>query len=372
MKYYIIAGEASGDLHGSKLMHGLKQADPRAEFRYFGGDLMAAQGGRLVRHYRQTAVMGIIRVISNLRKITGNLRLCKEDLVSWSPDAVILIDYAGFNLRIARFAHESGIRVIYYISPKVWAWNTKRVYRIRKYVDRMYVILPFEVDFYRSYDFEVEYVGNPVVDSVEEKKAIMEPREEFLQRNHLGPEPIIALLAGSRRQEIMHCLPQMLSAARHFSQVQFVVAGAPGMDPEFYSSVIEGHTASIVFNQTYGLLMHSKAAIVTSGTATLETALFRVPEVVVYKMGWLTYYIGKQFVMPKFFSLVNLIMDEEIVRELLQTHLAARIRGELNLILEDESYRGKMLGGFDRLRQVLGPAGAHIRLAEKITGYLKS
>ena len=370
MKYYLIAGEASGDLHGSKLMHGLKLSDPGAEFRYFGGDLMSREGGTLVRHFRQTAVMGIFRVLWNLRKISRNLQLCRDDIISFAPDAVILIDYAGFNLRIARFANQAGIKVIYYISPKVWVWNKKRVHVIRRYVDKMFVILPFEVDFYKEYDFPVEFLGNPVVDSVAEKASVRESREEFLSRNGLGPKPVIALLAGSRKQEILHCLPHMLAITPQFSDYQFVIAGAPAISREYYREVIGNHEVSIVYDQTYALLIQAEAAVVTSGTATLETALLRVPQVVMYKMGHLTYWVGKHFIKPKYFSLVNLILDEEIVSELLQTGLTSRISTELSRILNDKSHREKMLEAYDRIHEKLGESGAHLRLADGIFKYL--
>lgn len=376
MKYYLIAGEASGDLHGGKLMRGLSASDPEAEFRFFGGDLMAAEGGTLVRHYKDTAVMGWYRVASNLGKIRRNLRLCREDIIRWKPDALILIDYSGFNLRIARRVKPAGIRVIYYISPKVWVWNKKRVHTIRENVDRMYVILPFEVEFYKQYDYEVEYVGNPVLDSVSEGAERKEARSSFLERNgladddHGGDRPLIALLAGSRREEIRHCLPEMLAAIPEFPSYRFVIAGAPGISREMYREYMDGHDVSIVFDQTYELLMQSEAAVVTSGTATLETALFRVPEAVVYKMGGLTYFIGKQFVKPEFFSLVNLIMGREVVQEILQTDVAKKISAELHRILEDEEYRQKMLSGFDDLRARLGKTGAHLRLADRIVNYL--
>jgi len=370
MKYYLIAGEASGDLHGSKLMYGLKQFDPQADFRFFGGDLMQSEGGRLVRHYRQTAVMGIFRVLWNLRKISRNLKICMEDIRAFAPDTVILIDYAGFNLRIARFASQAGIRVIYYISPKVWAWNSKRVSAIRSYVDKMYVILPFEVDFYQQYDYPVEFVGNPVVDAVTEEAGQEGSKEEFLGSMQLDDRPVIALLAGSRKQEILHCLPQMLAVSGDFPSFQFVIAAAPGIPAEYYRKIIGKSEVGIVYNQTYKLLMQADAAVVTSGTATLETALFRVPQVVIYKMGSLTYFVGRQFIKPKFFSLVNLIMDEEIVKELLQSRLSGRIRSELRRIVEDREYAKEMLEGYDRLRMKLGDSGAHLRLAESIVRYL--
>ncbi len=388
MKYYLIAGEASGDLHGSKLMGGLKIKDPEAEFRYFGGDLMAAEGGILVRHYRQTAVMGLFKVITNLGRISRNLKLCRQDILAYRPDALILIDYSGFNLRIARWARPAGFRVIYYISPKVWAWNSRRVRTIKEYVDRMYVILPFEVDFYREHDYPVEYVGNPVLDSVEQHRADPLSRQEFLEKNRLEDEPIIALLAGSRREEIRHCLPEMLAVTGEFPGYRFVIAGAPGISPELYSrytgvysgslesgesgrsTASGGFTVHVVFNQTYDLLMQAEAAVVTSGTATLETALFGVPEAVIYKMGKLTYTIGSRFIKPRFFSLVNLIMDREVVREILQVRVRQKISAELHRILEDESYRKQMQEDFRELRSRLGETDAPLRLAERITAFL--
>ena len=370
MKYYLIAGEASGDLHGSKLMQGLKISDPEAEFRYFGGELMAAEGGTLVRHYRQTAVMGLFRVIFNLRKISGNLRFCKQDIVEYQPHALILIDYSGFNLRIAKFAKPAGFRVIYYISPKVWVWDRKRVYTIKKNVDKMYVILPFEVDFYKRYDYPVEYVGNPIVDAVEEGKANGVERTEFCSRNRLDDGLMIALLAGSRKEEIKHCLPEMLSVVNQFPGYHFVIAGAPSISPDYYARFTRNSSVDIVFDQTYDLLMHASAAVVTSGTATLETALFGVPEVVVYKMGELTYQIGRQFVKPKYFSLVNLILDRPVVKELLQYGLSEKIAAELHRMLEDETYRMVMLDNYHKLRSRLGEPGAYQRLAGSIVNYV--
>jgi lipid-A-disaccharide synthase len=367
MKYYLIAGEASGDLHGSKLMQGLKTSDPEAEFRYFGGDLMAAEGGTLVRHYSQTAVMGLFKVIFNLRKISGNLRFCKQDIAAYRPHALILIDYSGFNLRIAKYARPAGFRVIYYISPKVWVWNRKRVYTIKENVHKMYVILPFEVDFYRRYNYAVEYAGNPVVDAVEEGRAKGVGRPEFCTRNGWDDRPVIALLAGSRKEEIRHCLPEMLAVIDQFPGYRFVIAGAPAIPPDYYARFTGKSAVDIVFDQTYDLLMSASAAVVTSGTATLETALFGVPEVVIYKMGELTYQIGRQFVKPKYFSLVNLILDREVVKELLQYRLREKIAPELHRILKDETYRLVMLDNYRKLRNRLGAPGAYHRIAESIT-----
>lgn len=370
MKYYLIAGEASGDLHGSKLMQGLKSKDPGAEFRFFGGDLMEAEGGTLVRHYRQTAVMGLFKVIFNLRKISGNLQFCKQDIEAYQPDALILIDYSGFNLRIAKFARPEGFRVIYYISPKVWVWDRKRVYTIMENVDRMYVILPFEVDFYRQYNYPVEYVGNPILDAVEESRVEAVGQKTFFSRNSLDDRPVIALLAGSRKEEIKHCLPEMLAVIDQFPGYQFLIAGAPAISPEYYARFTGNHHVDVLFDQTYDLLMNADAAVVTSGTATLETALFGVPEVVVYKMGELTYRIGRQFVKPKFFSLVNLILDREVVKELLQYRLRKKIALELRRILEDEAYRMVMLDNYRALRKRLGEPGAYHRLAGSIVEYV--
>lgn len=371
MKYYLIAGEASGDLHGSKLMQGLKTADTDAEFRYLGGDLMAAEGGTLVRHYRHTAIMGLFRVIFNLRKISGNLRFCKQDIAGFKPDALILIDYSGFNLRIAKYAKPAGFMVIYYISPKVWVWHRKRVYTIKENVDKMFVILPFEVEFYKQYKFPVEYVGNPILDAVEESRADAGERKEFCSRNNLDDSPMIALLAGSRKEEIKHCLPEMLAVIKQFPGYRFVIAGAPAISPDYYARFIRNREVDILFDQTYDLLKHADAAVVTSGTATLETALFGVPEVVIYKMGELTYQIGRQFVKPKFFSLVNLILDREVVKELLQYRLRIKIAAELRRILEDETYRMVMLDNYRKLRNRLGEPGAYRRLAGSIARYVE-
>ena len=338
---------------------------------------MAAEGGTLVQHYRQTAVMGLFKVIANLGRISKNLKRCRKDILSYRPHALILIDYSGFNLRMARWAKPAGFKVIYYISPKVWAWNSKRVHIIKRNVDRMYVILPFEVDFYKRYDYPVEYVGNPVLDSVEERKNDPISRKDFLEKNGLEEKyarderPILALLAGSRREEIRHCLPEMLAVMDEFPQYRFVIAGAPGIAREFYELYTGKGDVALVFHQTYELLMHAEAAVVTSGTATLETALFGVPEVVIYKMGKLTYALGRPFIRPKFFSLVNLIMEREVVKEILQSRVTQKISDELHRILGNEEYRKQMLEDYRELRARLGRTGAPRRLAERITGFLK-
>jgi lipid-A-disaccharide synthase len=288
MKYYLIAGEASGDLHGANLMKGIREADRNAEFRYFGGDLMQASGGILVKHYRETAFMGVWKVLMNLRTVSGNLNYCRRDILDYNPDVIILIDFPGFNLRIAKFAWKRGLKVFYYISPKVWAWNKKRVNVIRETITKMFVIFPFEVEFYRNYNIDAEYYGNPVLDAITEKldeTVIWSPASGGLDPG----KPVIALLPGSRKQEIHYCLPEMLAIIPQFPGYQFVIAGAPGLDPSLYEKCMKGHNVRIVYNRTYDLLRNSSAAVVTSGTATLETALMMVPEVVCYRMGSLTY-----------------------------------------------------------------------------------
>jgi len=372
MKYYLIAGEASGDLHGSNLMKGLLKSDPQAEFRYFGGDLMQAEGGTLVKHFRDAAFMGLFMVLANLRTILRNLRLCKKDILAYAPDAIILIDYPGFNLRIAGFAHKHGFRVFYYISPKIWAWRKSRVYKIKKFVAKMYVLLPFEVEFYNRYNYNTEFLGNPTVDAVYSfMQKIPEP-EKFRRENQLDTKPIIALLPGSRKQEIHHCLPEMVKAAEAFPAFQFVIAGAPSMPASVYKKYIGEKQFPILYNKTYELLIHSIAAVVVSGTATLETGLLKVPQVVIYKPGILTYRIGILLVKIKFFSLVNLFMDKEVVKEILQFNLAEEIKHELKRITEDETYRGIMLHNYDILREKAGKPGASIRVAERIVEYLKN
>lgn len=364
MKYYIIAGEASGDLHGSNLMKELKKKDPKAEFRFWGGDLMGEQGGTPVRHYRELAFMGFAEVIMNLRTILGNIKFCKKDIQSWKPDAVILIDYPGFNLRIAEFVKSLGVKVYYYISPQIWAWKTGRVHTIRKFVDRMFVILPFEKDFYAKFDYEVDFVGHPLLDAMKDLPDLNP--EEFRSENNLDERKIIALLPGSRRQEIKIKLPVMLSVAKDFPDYQFVIAGAPSQDESFYHEA-GGKDLKIVFGKTYDLLRSSEAALVTSGTATLETALLNIPEVVCYKGSRISYEIGKRVVKYiKYISLVNLIMDREVVKELIQNELNTKnLKSELEKILS-EPKRSQVLSDYKELRQKLGGEGASERTAELI------
>jgi len=368
MKYYIISGEASGDLHGSNLMRELKTQDSEAEFRFWGGDLMAAQGGELIKHYRDLAFMGFIEVLMNIRTISKNLKFCKEDVLAYQPDALILIDYPGFNLRIAEFAKENGIAVHYYISPQVWAWKQSRVKKIRRDVDRLYCILPFESDFYKKHDYEVEFVGHPLIDAI----AMDSQNMDFRKDNNLSEAPIIALLPGSRKQEITKMLQEMVKMKTHFSNYQFVIAGAPSQDLSFYTALV-GEDVKIVHNQTYDLLQQSEAALVTSGTATLETALFNVPEVVCYKGSWMSYQIAKRLIKIDYISLVNLIMDRETVKELIQGEFnESNLKLELGLVVEGGQNREQMLSDYKLLATQLGGKGASKRTAELIVGSLNS
>ena len=364
MKYYIIAGEASGDLHASNLMKEIKNKDTQAEFRFWGGDLMQAQGGTLVKHYRDLAFMGFAEVLMNLRTILGNISIAKKDIETYRPDAVILVDYPGFNLRIAEFVKKLGIKVYYYISPQIWAWKSNRVHKIKKVVDKMFVILPFEEEFYQRYDYKVDFVGNPLLDSLNHLPSIDEAK--FRAEHSLDERPIIAVLPGSRTQEIKVKLPLMLSVEKDFPEYQFVVAGAPSQPIENYRK-ITGENLKIVENKTYDLLRISHAALVTSGTATLETALLKIPEVVCYKGNPISYEIGKRIIKNiRFISLVNLIMDREAVKELIQYELTYEtIKHELNLIL-NSSKREQMLKDYDELYHKLGGIGASERTANLI------
>jgi lipid-A-disaccharide synthase len=363
MKYYIIAGEASGDLHASNLIKELKKFDQKGEFRAWGGDLMLKQGATIMKHYRELAFMGVVDVIKNIRSISRNMKFCKKDLLEYKPDLLILVDYPGFNLRIAEFAHKNQIRTYYYISPKIWAWKKSRAFKIKKFIDKMFVIFPFEKAFYQNYHYEVEYVGNPLVDEIEARKPGLASKDEFYSKNGLDNRPVIALLAGSRKQEINIILPEMLSMVNQYPGYQFVIAGAPGFQADFYEPIIEPFDVKLVFGQTYDLLNQARAAIVTSGTATLETALFNVPQVVVYKMNKLTYDIGHHFIKPKFFSLVNIIIDREIVKEILQIDLPGKIKTELDRILTEASYRDQMLENYKEMQNILGGPGASERTA---------
>lgn len=376
MKYFLIAGEASGDLHASNLMAALKEKDPEADFRFFGGDLMQAVGGTLVKHYREMAFMGFIPVLLNLRTILNNMKTCQEDIRKYQPDVVILIDYPGFNLKIAKFVKTVlHLPVYYYISPKIWAWKQYRIKDFRRYVDRMFCILPFETEFFRKLDYSVDYVGNPSVDSVAQNKEKQANRPDtFMADERLPDKPILALLAGSRRQEIKDNLPTMLEVAAAYPDYQPVIAGAPGLEPEYYKQYIGNHPAKIIFGKTYDLLQHSRAALVTSGTATLETSLFRVPQVVCYYVvaGPLASFIFRNFFHTKYISLVNLIAGREVVQELFGARFSyQQIHDELGKILHDTAYRQQMLDGYDEIIQMLGKPGASQRTAELIYQSLK-
>ncbi len=370
MKYYIIAGEASGDLHASNLMKEVRIQDPGALFRCWGGDLMKAQGGELVRHYRDLAFMGFVEVLVHLKTITGNIRYCKSDIVAFQPDVVILVDYPGFNLRIARFVHSIGIKVFYYISPQLWAWNSSRVKVIKATVDKMFVILPFEKAFYNKYDYTTDFIGHPLLDVINARQQFPS-RAAFLKKNNLKEKPVIALLPGSRKQEIEKMVSMMLTVTDHFPDYQFVVAGAPSLPVSFYRQIIANPSVQIISGQTYDLLHHSVAALVTSGTATLETALLGVPQVVCYKGNPLSYLLAKQIIHVKYISLVNLIMDKVIVTELIQNKLTTRnLIVELEKILDDGPNRNSMLNDYNKLAKKLGGTGASAKVAGLMIQYL--
>lgn len=365
MKYYIIAGEASGDLHASNLMKAIKQKDQTAEFRFWGGDLMQKQGGALVKHYRDLAFMGFLEVVQNLKTILGNIKFCKNDIREYKPDVLILVDYPGFNLRIAKFAKELGIKVVYYISPQLWAWKEGRVETIKKYVDEMLVILPFEENFYEKHQVVAHFVGHPLLDAIEGLPPI--DIQEFKKENHLNNKDIIALLPGSRKQEVSKMLETMLSVRDQFQDYQFVIAGAPSLDKDFYEQFVDADV-HFVSNRTYDLLRCSRAALVTSGTATLETALLNIPEVVCYKGSRISYEIGKRLIKNiKYISLVNLIMDKEVVTELIQHDLTTQnLVAELKKVLNGPK-REEILKQYDILRKKLGGSGASQHAADIIT-----
>lgn len=366
MKYYIIAGEASGDLHGSNLMKAIATHDPNADFRFWGGDLMQEVGGTIVKHYRELAFMGFVEVVMNLRTILKNISSCKKDIESYQPDVIIFIDYPGFNLRIAKWAKTKGFVTHYYISPQIWAWKENRIKAIKRDVDHMYVILPFEKTFYEEkHQYSVHFVGHPLIDAIANRKQVDE--NTFRKEFQLDERPIIALLPGSRKQEITKMLSVMLSIINDFPSYQFVIAGAPSQDQQFYQRFIEKLDVKFVSNRTYDLLSIANAALVTSGTATLETALFKVPEVVCYKGSWISYQIGKRLVKHiKYISLVNLILDKEAVTELIQGDFnTKRLREELTTIL-DGYERAKLFLDYYDLEQKLGGKGASDLVAKLI------
>jgi len=365
MKYYIIAGEASGDLHGSNLVKALKNKDPQATIRCWGGDLMENAGATLVKHYKELAFMGFAEVIMNLRTIARNLKLCKSDIIKFDPDIIIFIDYPGFNMRIAEFVKKKGYQTEYYISPQIWAWKEGRIKKIKRDVDRMYVILPFEKDFYeKKHQFPVHFVGHPLIDAIANRSQV--DVALFKQEHGLTEKPIIALLPGSRKQEITKMLSVMLKMADKFADYQFVIAGAPSQPYEFYKPFINQNNVAFISDKTYDLMSVSYAAIVTSGTATLEAALFKLPEIVCYKTSWLSYQIGKRLIKLKFISLVNLIMDREVVTELIQDDFNEnRLEIELSRIL-NAGTRSQMFEDYYDLEQKLGGVGASEKVATLI------
>ena len=369
MKYYIIAGEASGDLHAANLIAQLKQKDPQAEIRAWGGDKMQAQGAVVVKHYRDLAFMGFVEVLMNLLTILRNFNFCEKDIIEFNPDAIILVDYPGFNLRVAKFAHKKGFKVYYYISPQVWAWKKRRVFQIQKTVDKMIVILPFEKSFYDKYQVDSTFVGHPLLDEL--SKINFEPTAVFCAKNKLSDKKIIALLPGSRKQEIKLMLQQMLKMIPLYPDFQFVIGGAPSLDFDYYQKLIGNADVRIVFGQTYDLLHHAEAALVTSGTATLETALLGTPEVVCYIGSPISYQIAKHLIHVNYISLVNLIMNREVVKELIQNDLNEKnLNRELSLLLFSEEKQQQLKADYQELKITLGNAGASENAARLIVDSL--
>ncbi len=367
MKYFIIAGEQSGDLHGSNLVRELKGADPNAEIVCWGGDLMEEAGARLLIHYKKTAFMGFVSVLKNLGQISKNFDLCKRHITDYSPDVLIFIDYPGFNLRIAEFAKNAGYRTFYYISPKLWAWNEGRVKKVKKYIDRMFIIFPFEVDFYKKFGIEVEYRGNPLVDETEKRLSGFPSRAEMCKLLGSEGKPVIALLAGSRKHEIELVLPQMLNVVKYLPDYQFILAGVKNIPDELYNKILGDHPVKLIKEKTYEILYSSEAALVTSGTATLEAALHGAPQVVCYKGDFISMIIAWMVIKVKYISLVNLIMEREVVKELVQYDLTKdKILRELNGILKGGDKREKLLSDYEELKKKLGPAGASGRIAKEM------
>jgi lipid-A-disaccharide synthase len=367
MRYYIIAGERSGDLHASNLIKEIKKEDSNAQVRGIGGELLLAQGTELLFNYQQISFMGFLEVFSNLSQIKKAMKACKEDIITYKPDVLILVDFAGFNLRIAKFAKENNLKVYYYISPKIWAWNQSRAYKIKALIDRMFVILPFEKDFYKKFDYEVDYVGNPLYDAI----ASFNKNESFKVENRLSEKPIIAILPGSRKQEVESMLHYMVSIIPSFKEYQFIIAAVSNLPKSFYEP-FQKQGIHIVYDQTYDLLLNAHVAVVTSGTATLETALFEVPQVVCYRTSGITYSIAKLLIKVKFISLVNLIAGEEIVKELIQKEFVpANLVKELKRIVENSESRTRQLEGYKKIKSILGSRGASEKTAKLMIQYLK-
>lgn len=374
MKYYIIAGEASGDLHGSNLMKGILKADPEAKFRFWGGDRMAEVEGRenLAKHYNQTSFFGVTEIIKNLRTILSQLSECQRDLMDFAPDVLICIDYPGFNFKMAKFAHSKGIRTFYYISPKVWAWKERRVELIRKYVTKLFIIFPFEVEYFSQRGIEAIYEGNPLMDSIAQTLSLLPSKEEFVAENGLDSRPIVALLAGSRKSEIRRNMEFMVALAEAHPEWQFVVAGVSWQPSELYQSFIKGADIKVLTDKTYGLLKYASGAVVCSGTATLETALIGTPEVVCYRMDEFSYRVARAFVKIGFISLVNIIMGREVVRELIQHDMTVENASkELRDIMEEGAKHTKMVADYKELQRIVGSEGASDRFAARMVELLK-
>lgn len=367
MRYYIIAGEASGDLHGSNLIKGIREIDSSAQIRCWGGDLMKEAGAELVKHYKEGAIMGFVEVVANLGKLAKNLNDCKNDIINYNPDVVVLIDYPGFNFRIAQFAKERGMRVFYYIAPKVWAWKENRVHKLKKYVDRLFIIFPFEIEYFKKWGIDAIYRGNPLLDSVDNHSSADETKEDFQKRTGIGTaETTVALLAGSRRSEIKYLLPRMMQVAEKYPNYRFLLACAPSMEREFYEGIVGKKCSNIklLFGETYSILRHSDAAIINSGTASLEAALIGVPQVVCYGGNEISYQIAKRVVKLKYISLANLIMDKGLFKELIQHDCTPqKISQELDNLLNNNEYRAKMMSDYKNVRDVLGGKGASAKVA---------
>ncbi len=373
MKYFLIAGEPSGDLHGANLMKGLKAEDPAAEFQFWGGDAMAAVGGEqnLLKHYRETSLFGVIEVLRNLRRVAAQLEECKSAVREYAPDVVVLIDYPGFNMKIARFAKEQGIKVFYYIAPKVWASRSGRIKAMRRYIDELFVIFPFEVEYFSQRGIEPHFCGNPLTDAIAERVATLPSKSEFVEENGLQGRPLIALLAGSRRSEIRANLPLMVSVSKAFPEHQFVVAAVPWIEPQEYDKLLSGSDVRVVVDKTYELLTSSEAAVVTSGTATLETALLNIPEVVVYRVNLALQLLRPLIIHTPYISLVNINLARESVREVVQNSFDATPAIEaLSGVVEGGDGRERMLSEFSQLRETMGQSGASRRFAAKMVELL--
>jgi lipid-A-disaccharide synthase len=375
MKFYIIAGEASGDLHASNLVKELNIIQPQSEFRGWGGDLMKKNGVNLAKHYRDLAFMGFIEVIANLKTILNNIKFCKKDITEFKPDALILIDYPGFNLRIAEWAHKKGIKVFYYISPQVWAWNQSRVKIMKKVIDRLFVILPFEKDFFKQHNMDVDFVGHPLLDEIENHSNSIANQSDYniFEKDLIPNKPVIALLPGSRKQEIKTMLPLMLNLMNDYPQFKFIIAGVNTLKGQFYQDIIKDYKVAIVYNQTYNLLNIAHAALVTSGTATLETALFKVPQTVCYKGNFISFYIARKIIKIKYISLVNLILDKPLIKELIQNEFNINtLKQEFEKISLNQDYRNYLENEYNQLKVKLGGKGASEKTAQLIIEYIKN